>query len=87
MDWTDWDTLNTVKLSRNCRRHRSIAIQLAFKLHGLSGIERYFENHFWVAGGYFYSPNSTNDRDFDSLGSGYGSACWEPRVWSQGQEN
>jgi hypothetical protein len=32
-----------------------------------SGVERFFENHYWAAAGYFYSQNSTTDRDFNPL--------------------
>jgi len=67
MDWTDWDTLNTTTFHGTAFGN----IPLAFNWHSTfmvhSGVEYYFENRYWVAGGYFYSPNSTSDKDFSPL--------------------
>ena len=53
-----------------------------------SGVKRSFDNGYWAAGGYFYSPNSTTDRDFSpiipdtdlhvaSLGFGHKGQRWD----------
>jgi long-chain fatty acid transport protein len=67
MDWTDWDTLNTTIFKGTAFGNLPLAFnwRSTFMVH--SGIEYYFQNRYWVAGGYFYSPNSTTDRDFDPL--------------------
>jgi long-chain fatty acid transport protein len=67
MDWTDWDTLNTTTFNGTAFGNIPLAFnwRSTFMVH--SGVEYYFQNRYWVAGGYFYSPNSTSDRDFNPL--------------------
>lgn len=66
-DWTDWDALNTVNF--NGTPFGNIPFALNWKSSWLahSGVSYYFENHWWVAGGYFFSENSTTDPDFSAL--------------------
>lgn len=67
MDWTDWDTLNTTTFAGTAFGNIPLAFnwRSTFMVH--SGVERRFDNRYWVAAGYFYSPNSTTDRDFSPL--------------------
>jgi len=67
VDWTDWDTLNTVTFEGT--PFGDIPFPLNWKSSWLahSGVSYYFDNRYWVAGGYFFSENSTTDADFNPL--------------------
>jgi long-chain fatty acid transport protein len=67
LDWTDWDTLNTVTFEGTAFGTLSLPFNWHSTFMAYSGIEYYLQNHYWVAAGYFYSPNVTSDRDFSPL--------------------
>jgi long-chain fatty acid transport protein len=94
VDWTDWDALDTVTLRP--KGLPSIDIPLNWESSFLTGIgiTRYFQNRFFVSGGYFFSENSTSERDFSpivpdtdlhvgSLGFGYRGNRWSWAVAGQ----
>jgi long-chain fatty acid transport protein len=88
MDWTDWDTLNTTTFAGTAIGNIPFPFNWRSTFMVYSGIKRSFDNGYWVAGGYFYSPNSTTDRDFSpiipdtdlhvgSLGFGHKGKRWD----------
>jgi long-chain fatty acid transport protein len=88
MDWTDWDTVNTSTFEGTAFGNIPFVFNWRSTFMVYSGVKRSFENGFWAAGGYFYSPNSTTDRDFSpiipdtdlhvaSLGFGHKGKRWD----------
>lgn len=67
VDWTDWDTLNTVTFDGTPFGNVPFALNWKSSWMINSGVSYYFHNRFWVAGGYFYSQNSTTEPDFSPL--------------------
>jgi long-chain fatty acid transport protein len=67
LDWTDWDSLDTVTF--NGTPLGNIPFPLNWKSSWLahSGVSYYFDNRYWIAGGYFFSEDSTTDPDFSAL--------------------
>lgn len=66
-DWTDWDTLNTVTFDGTPFGNVPFALNWKSSWMLNCGVSYYFHNRFWVAGGYFYSENSTTDPDFNPI--------------------
>ena len=64
IDWTDWDTLNTVTFENTAFGDVPLRLnwESSFLYH--LGITRYLQNHYWVSAGYFFSENSTSQTDF-----------------------
>lgn len=100
VDWTDWDTLNTAYFKDNAYAaaigSSSIPLPLNWKSSFLyeAGVTRYLKNGYYVSGGYFFSANSTTDRDFTpivpdtdlhvgSLGFGYKGEHWRWAISGQ----
>jgi len=67
VDWTDWDTLNTLVFEGT--PFGDVPFPLNWKSSYLVhlGVSRYLRDGYWVAAGYFFSENSTTDRDFNPL--------------------
>jgi len=87
IDWTDWDSLNTAYFRDTA--FGTIPLPLNWKSSFLyeAGVTRYLKNGYYVAGGYFFSGNSTTDENFTpivpdtdlhvgSLGFGYKGEHW-----------
>ncbi|PYJ82656.1 MAG: hypothetical protein DME22_18010 [Verrucomicrobia bacterium] len=87
VDWTDWDTLDTVTFKGTA--FGDVPFPLNWKSSYLAhfGVTRYLSNGYWVSAGYFFSQNSTSDRDFNpivpdtdlhvaSLGFGHKGESW-----------
>lgn len=66
-DWTDWDVLNTVTFEGTPAGNAPFPLNWKSSWMINAGVTRYLDNHYWVAAGYFYSENSTTDRDFSPL--------------------
>ena len=66
VDWTDWDTLNTITLNRPSR-----SVPLPFNWESSFfyefGVTRYFANGLRVSGGYIFSENSVPDITFNPV--------------------
>ena len=99
LDWTDWNSLNTVYF-RNTPLNALVGPALPFPLNWKSsflyqlGVTRYLSGGYFVSAGYFFSENSTSERDFNptvpdtdlhtgSLGVGYKGEKWRWAVASQ----
>ena len=99
VDWTDWNTLNTVYF-RNTPLNAIVGPSLAFPLNWESsffyqlGVTRYLNGGYFLSAGYFFSENSTSERDFNptvpdtnlhtgSFGVGYKGDKWRWAVASQ----
>lgn len=93
VDWTDWDSLNTVTFKRAAG---NIPFPLNWKSSFLYefGVTRYLDRGYFVSGGYFFSENSTSDENFSplvpdtdlhvgSLGFGHKGSRWEWAVSGQ----
>lgn len=67
LDWTDWDSMNTVLINQSTSPTIPFPLnwESSFLVH--AGASRYFDNGFWLAGGYFYSENSTSAANFNPL--------------------
>ena len=88
VDWTDWDTLNTVTFKGTAFGDVPFALNWKSSFLYHFGVSRYLAKGYWVGAGYFYSENSTSDQDFNpivpdtnlhvgSLGFGF-----KGRIWS-----
>jgi long-chain fatty acid transport protein len=66
VDWTDWDTMNTVMLEQ---RSGDLPFPLNWESSFLYevGASYYFDSGLYLAAGYFYSENSTTTRNFTPL--------------------
>ncbi len=64
VDWTDWDSLNTVHLkpARGATTDIPFNYQSSFMYEW--GVTRYFENGYSLSGGYMFSENSVPERWF-----------------------
>lgn len=67
VDWTDWNSLNTVTFKNTA--FGDVGLPLNWKSSFLChlGATRQLRDGYWVAAGYFYSQNSTSDKDFTPL--------------------
>jgi long-chain fatty acid transport protein len=66
VDWTDWNTLNTVKLNQAIGS-RALVFDWKSSLFYEWGVTRYFEKGFSVSGGYIYSQNSVPEKTFNPI--------------------
>ncbi len=66
VDWTDWNTLDTVTLSgtKNLGFPFDLPLQLNWHASWLYeiGVTRYFENGWFISAGYFYSTDTTSGK-------------------------
>jgi long-chain fatty acid transport protein len=67
VDWTDWGTVNTPVFEGTALGNIPFALDWHSSYMIYSGVERSFDNRYWVAAGYFYSQNSTSDKHFTPL--------------------
>jgi long-chain fatty acid transport protein len=67
VDWTDWDTLDTVVFDGTPFGNQPFPLNWKSSWLVHSGASRYLENGYWIGLGYFYSENSTTDKDFSPL--------------------
>jgi long-chain fatty acid transport protein len=67
MDWTDWNTLNTVYFNGTPFGNVPFALNWKASWMAHSGVSYYFDNRYWVAAGYFFSEDSTTEPDFSAL--------------------
>jgi long-chain fatty acid transport protein len=67
VDWTDWDTLDTLIFEGTPFGNIPFPLnwESSYLVH--FGVSRYLNEGYWVAAGYFFSENSTSDRDFSPL--------------------
>jgi long-chain fatty acid transport protein len=85
--WTDWDTLNKTVFKKDSGDIPFVLNWQSSFMTGLGGT-RFFDNGWFVSAGYFFSQNSTSDKNFNPIvpdtdlhvGSvGFGRKC---RHWS-----
>ncbi|MBI2924077.1 MAG: outer membrane protein transport protein [Verrucomicrobia bacterium] len=67
VDWTDWDTLDTVMFKGTAFGDVPFAMNWESSYLAHLGVSRYLRGGYWVAAGYFFSQNSTSDRDFNPI--------------------
>ena len=99
VDWTDWNTLNTVTL-KGTQNLGLFPFDLSLPLNWRGswfyeiGATRYLGKGYFVSAGYFFSSNSTSERDFTpavpdtdlhvgSLGGGYKGEHWRWAIAAQ----
>jgi long-chain fatty acid transport protein len=66
-DWTDWDSVKTVTFKGTGFGDVPFPLNWKSTVMANLGVSRYLSNGYWVAAGYFFSPNSTSDKDFSPL--------------------
>jgi long-chain fatty acid transport protein len=87
IDWTDWETLNTVVLSSSTIGPISFPLNWRVSWFYEIGVTHYFDNGYFVSCGYFFSSNSTREENFNpvvpdtdlhvgSIGGGYKGQHW-----------
>jgi len=64
VDWTDWNTLNTTLFNGTPLGNIPFPLNWRSSFFYEFGVTRYLENGWFVAGGYFFSSNSTSDQNF-----------------------
>jgi len=64
VDWTDWDSLNTVYLKPAVGAATAIPFNYRSSFMYEWGVTRYFENGYSLSGGYMFSENSVPERWF-----------------------
>ncbi|HVV01664.1 MAG TPA: outer membrane protein transport protein [Verrucomicrobiae bacterium] len=67
VDWTDWGTVDTPVFEGTAFGNVPFPLNWRSSYMIYSGVERYFDNNYWVAAGYFYSQDSTSDKQFTPL--------------------
>lgn len=67
IDWTDWDTLNTVALDRPGAMDPSLIFNWESSLMYQFGVTRYLEDGWRIDGGYIFSENSIPEATFEPL--------------------
>jgi long-chain fatty acid transport protein len=66
VDWTDWDTLNTVKL-KQALGPQTLVFDWRSSFFYEWGVTRYFDNGWSVSAGYIYSENSVPEKTFNPI--------------------
>ena len=66
VDWTDWETLNTVTL-KQASGNLPLVFNWTSSFFYEWGVTRYFDNGFWVSGGYIYSQNTVPESTFNPI--------------------
>jgi len=67
VDWTDWDTLDTVTLKGTAFGEVPLVFNWKSSFLAHFGVSRYLRHGYWVSAGYFFSENSTSDADFNPI--------------------
>jgi long-chain fatty acid transport protein len=87
VDWTDWDSMNTVSFENTPLGTVNFPLNWQSSFLYELGVSRYFDNGYFVSAGYFFSENSTSEKNFNpilpdtdlhvgSLGFGYKGEHW-----------
>ena len=87
VDWTDWDSLDTVVFKNTPIGNVNFPLNWRSSFLYELGVSRYFDNGYFVSAGYFFSQNSTSEKNFNpivpdtdlhvgSLGFGYKGKHW-----------
>jgi long-chain fatty acid transport protein len=66
VDWTDWDTLNTVTINQ-ASGPASLPFNWDSSFFYEFGVTRYFDNNLHVSGGYIFSENSAPEASFNPI--------------------
>lgn len=93
VDWTDWESLNTVTIHRGST---DIPVPFNWQSSWLYevGVTRYLSQGYWIGAGYFFSQNSTREESFNpivpdtdlhvgSLGFGFKGRHWQWAISGQ----
>ncbi len=98
VDWTDWNSVDTLDFKGAINPLTGSDVTLPLNWHSSwfyhFGATRYFENGYFVSAGYFFSENSTSERNFTpyvpdtdlhvgSIGVGYKGKNWDWAVAAQ----
>ena len=67
VDWTDWDTMNTFTIDREINPDLGFPLNWESSFLYNLGISYYLDNGYWLGCGYFFSENSTSERNFSPL--------------------
>jgi long-chain fatty acid transport protein len=67
LDWTDWDSLDTVVLKQAVTGPLPLAFEWKSSFFYELGVTRKFDNGWRVSGGYIFSENSVPDRTFNPV--------------------
>jgi len=67
VDWTDWDTLDSITFNGTSLGNVSRALNWESSFLAHLGVSRYLPKGYWIGAGYFFSQNSTSDRDFNPI--------------------
>ncbi len=87
VDWTDWNSMNTVTFKNTPLGDVNFPLNWRSSFLYEFGVSRYFDCGAFVSAGYFYSENSTSEKNFNpilpdtdlhvgSLGFGYKGEHW-----------
>ncbi len=67
VDWTDWDSLETLIVDRSVSADLPLAFNWEPSLLYHFGVTRHFEKGWYASCGYFYSESSTTDLSFNPV--------------------
>lgn len=67
IDWTDWNTLNTVTFKSTPVGDAMLPLNWCGSWFYEVGATYYFKNGYFASAGYFFSSNSTSERDFNPI--------------------
>lgn len=67
VDWTDWETLNTVTFKRTGQSNIDFPFNWRSSFLYHFGVTRYLDNGYYVSAGYFFSENSTSELNFNPI--------------------
>jgi long-chain fatty acid transport protein len=67
VDYTDWDTLNTLTLERAAGGPVSLPLNWQGSWFYEFGVTRYFEKGFFMSAGYFFSSTTTTEENFSPI--------------------
>lgn len=98
VDWTDWNSVDTLVFKGAANPFTGSDLSLPLNWHSSwfyhVGGTRYFDNGYFVSAGYFFSQNSTSEKDFTpyvpdtdlhvgSIGGGYKGGNWNWAIAAQ----
>jgi long-chain fatty acid transport protein len=67
VDWTDWDSMGSTIFKNTPLGDQPFALNWKSSYLLEFGVTRYLENGYFVSGGYFFSQNSTSEKDFNPI--------------------
>jgi len=67
VDWTDWDRINTVMFKNTATGDIPLPLNWQSSFLYELGATRYFPNGYFASAGYFFSQNSTSQKNFTPL--------------------